>query len=359
MSSAAALRSWTRVDTGDARPIGWLRAPAFDLTFIGGIAALALGCGLVLSIEPALFPFIFVANLWALGLHHVVATFTRIAFDRPSVSQYRPLLVGLPPVVLLAVVALGFGVGRWSLVTIYLYWQSFHYARQSYGIAQMYARMPQNAPAINQDLSRWVLYSVPLWGMLYRSHQDPAFFLGLPVWCVPVPELLVRAAGVLCLGLVGVWMVTQLRLLRQGQLPVPHAVYMYSHILIFTVGYVLMPSMDSGWLVVNIWHNAQYLFFVWHFNNKRFGERIDPQRRFISRLSQRQNVAWYVLTCLVISTVVYGLVYQVSQLVAFQTVSLAFIVGQALNYHHYIVDGIIWKRRAQAVALPAPVSVGS
>lgn len=357
MSSAALSRSWIRVDTVAARPLGWLRAPAFDLTFIGGIAALALGCGLVLSIEPALFPVLFVANLWALGLHHVVATFTRIAFDRPSVSQYRSLLVGLPPVVLLAVVVLGFGVGRWSLVTIYLYWQAFHYARQSYGIAQMYARMPQNAPAVNQDLTRWVLYAVPLWGMLYRSHQDPAFFLGLPVWCVPVPEFVVRVAGVLCFGVVSVWMATQIRLLRQRQLPVSHTLYVYSHILIFMVGYVLIDDIDRGWLVVNIWHNAQYLFFVWHFNNKRFGERIDPQRRFISRLSQRQNVAWYVLTCLLISTAVYGLVFQVSQLVAFQTVSLAFIIGQALNYHHYIVDGIIWKRRAQVA--PAPVSVRS
>ena len=357
MSAAAVLRNWTQVDTVTVRPLGWLRTPAFDATFIGGLAALALVAGLVTSIQPALFPVIFVANLWILGLHHVVATFTRVAFDRPSLSQYRALLVGLPPVVLLAVVTLGFGVGQWILVSTYLYWQAFHYARQSYGIAQMYARMPENAPAVNQDLSRWVLYAVPLWGMLYRSHQDPAFFLGLPVWCIPVPALAVRVTGILCFALVGVWIGSQLRLARQRQLPVPHTLYMYTHILIFTVGYVLIDDIDRGWLVVNIWHNAQYLFFVWHFNNKRFGERIDPQRRFISRLSQRKNVLWYVFTCLMISTAVYGLVYQVSQLVAFRTISLAFIVGQALNYHHYIVDGIIWKRRTQAV--PAPVSVRS
>jgi hypothetical protein len=359
MSGAAVLRSWTRVDAVAARPLGWLRAPAFDVTFIGGLAALALLVGLVTLIEPALFPLIFVANLWLLGLHHVVATFTRIAFDRPSLSQYRSLLLGLPPVVLLAVTTLGFGIGQWILVSTYLYWQAFHYARQSYGIAQMYARMPENAPAVNQDLSRWVLYSVPLWGMLYRSHQDPAFFLGLPLWCVPVPGLVVRLAGVLCLGLVVAWLAGQLRLVRRRQLPLPHTLYMYTHMLIFTVGYVLIDDIDRGWLVVNIWHNAQYLFFVWHFNNKRFAERIDPQRRFISQLSQRKNVLWYVLTCLAISTAVYGLVNQVSHVVAFRTISLAFIVGQALNYHHYIVDGIIWKRRAQVASASTPVSVGS
>ncbi len=333
------------------RAVGWLRGPEFDLTFIGGLAALALGSAAVLSINPNLFPAIFVANMWVLGFHHVVATFTRTAFDRPSFAQYRNLVVGLPPVLLVAVVTLGFGVGQWILATIYLYWQTFHYARQSYGIAQMYARKPENAPCVNQDLSRWVLYAVPLWGMLYRSHQNPMQFLGLPLWCVPVPAVAVSIAAALCCVLVGAWGISQLRLVRERRLPVPHTLYIFSHILIFTVGYVLVENMDWGWLLVNIWHNAQYLFFVWHFNNKRFAERVDPQRPFISQLSQRQNLGWYVLTCLLISTAAYGCVMQVSHLVAFKTISLAFIIGQTLNYHHYIVDGIIWRRRAQ----PAPV----
>jgi hypothetical protein len=358
MSSAATIsrpRSAIEPASGhDVAPAaGYLRGPAFDAVFIGGLALLALACGGTLVGKPALFTVFFLANMWVLGFHHVVATFTRTAFDRPSFAQYRFLVLGLPPIVLVAVAALGFGVGVWTLATIYLYWQTFHYARQSYGIAQVYARQPANAPAVDQDLSRWVLYAVPLWGILNRSHENPGLFLGLDLRCVPVPALAVSVTGALCLGLVGLWSVAQLRLLMQRRLPLTHTLYVLSHIAIFAAGYVLIDDINIGWLVVNMWHNAQYLCFVWYFNNKRFGERVDPQRRFISRLSQRRNAGWYVLTCLLISTVSYGLLLEVSRLVAFQTISLAFIAGQTLNYHHYIVDGIIWRRRAQPAPPPA------
>jgi hypothetical protein len=330
--------------------VGWLRSPAFDLAFIVGLAGVALGAGAGLSINPALFPVIFFINLWVFGFPHVIATFTRTAFDRPSFIQYRHLNLPLPPLLLVIVVGLGFGIGQWVLATTYLYWQTFHYARQGYGVAQMFARKPENAPNVNQQLSRWVLYAVPLWGILSRSAENPQQFLGLPLRSLPVPPIAVSIAGVLCFALVGMWAVSQFRLLREQRLPLPHTLFVCSHLAIFAVGYVLIDQIDVGWLVVNIWHNMQYLFFVWHFNNKRFAERIDPQRRFISWLSQRGHVVAYAATCLVLSTVVYTAAFQLSHLVALQTMSLAFIIGQTLNYHHYIVDGIIWKRRAQPAA---------
>ena len=164
--------------------VGWLRSPAFDLAFVLGLAVLALGTGAVLSIHPALFPAIFFVNLWVFGFQHVVATFTRTAFDRPSFSRYRSLTVALPPLLFVIVVALGFGIGQWALATVYLYWQTFHYARQSYGVAQMFARKPENAPHVNQQLSRWVLYIVPLWGIMSRSSENPDQFLGLPLYFI-------------------------------------------------------------------------------------------------------------------------------------------------------------------------------
>ncbi|NJR71545.1 MAG: alpha/beta fold hydrolase, partial [Synechococcales cyanobacterium CRU_2_2] len=40
-----------------------------------------------------------------------------------------------PPLAMMAA-----GLGLWSIVTLYLYWQWFHYTRQSWGISQVYRR---------------------------------------------------------------------------------------------------------------------------------------------------------------------------------------------------------------------------
>lgn len=122
----------------ETRSAGWLRSVGFDGTFILGIAALAVASGLIVLQNPALFPLILFLDLWVLGYHHVISTYTRLAFDAESRKANQFFLYGLPPLVLVATVALALGVGLWTIGTIYLYWQWFHYTRQSWGVSQAY-----------------------------------------------------------------------------------------------------------------------------------------------------------------------------------------------------------------------------
>ncbi len=324
-------------------PAAWLYGRNFDLVFTIGIATAALGAGVAIGQNPALFGPIFFLNLWILAFPHVVATFTRLVFDRQSFAAHRFLVLGLPPLLFIGVATLGMSQGQWLLATIYFHWQAFHYTRQSYGVAQAYARRSQNAASVNQRLSRWALYSLPLWGVLHRSAQAPPTFLGLDIWFAPVPEPFVRAVGLVTGGLILWWCVDQFRQARAGKIAISHFLYMLSHIAIFATGYLLIENIDLGWLVVNIWHNAQYILFVWYFQNKRFGDRIDPERRFLSRICQRQNALWFFATCALISTVAYNSFFYLSSLFPLHPITLAFLIGQTLNYHHYIVDGVIWR----------------
>ena len=91
--------------------VGWLRDTQFDRFFILGIAAFAIATGLLIVVQPALFVPILVADLWLLGYHHVISTFTRLCFDALSFRQHRFLVTGLPLIVLLSVAALTYGVG--------------------------------------------------------------------------------------------------------------------------------------------------------------------------------------------------------------------------------------------------------
>ena len=124
---------------------------------------------------------------------------------------------------------------------------------------------------------------------------------------------------------------------------------MLSHYIIFFVGYRLIEDITYGWLVINVWHNAQYILFVWLFNTNRYKAGIDPKAKFLSKISQSHNFGYYFLVCFGISTAVYFSFLFVSTSFALVGVPLLIIIYQAINFHHYIVDGLIWKVRKKPI----------
>jgi len=321
-------------------PAGWLRDRSFDMHFIVGIAALALISGTVVVWTPALFIPILIADLWLLGYHHVISTYTRLCFDKESFRTHRFLVLWLPVLVLAGVLALGYGVSLWVLSSIYLYWQWFHYTRQSWGVSQIYRRKSGGLVEDGEWFAKIAFWAIPVWGILYRSHQDPGTFLGIELRVLPVPELAVDISEIVTLLTLAGWLATRALAWWRGRWPVAHSLYMVTHFLIFGVAYVLIEDITYGWLVINIWHNAQYVVFVWLFNTNRFRGGIDPKAPFLSRISQLDKSWLYFGVCIGFSTVAY--------VVLGNTVALllpAVVIYQAINFHHYIVDSTIWKVR--------------
>src|SRR5688572_3853692 len=118
---------------------GSLRSPAFDAFFILGIPAVALSVSGLITLKPELFLLVFTLDLWLLGYHHVAATFTRVCFDFESFRSHKSLITVLPILVIVAVLAAVAVAGLWLIATVYLYWQWWHYTRQSEGIQKAYA----------------------------------------------------------------------------------------------------------------------------------------------------------------------------------------------------------------------------
>lgn len=324
---------------------GWLRSASFDLHFILTIALLAVATGCLTLARPDLFALFLLLDVWLLGYHHVVSTFTRLVFDRESFQQNKFLVIHLPVLVIFGTAAAVWGFGGWILPTTYLYWQWFHYTRQSYGIERMYRRKADEHAMIDDYVSTRVLYLLPIFGIVYRSWQQPNVYIGMPVWTFPMPTLVLWAVGLVTIGATGYWICQQLYAFANGRLATAHCLYVSSHLLIFLVGYCLIKDITAGWLVLNIWHNAQYILFVWWFNNKRFNNKVDPKSQFLSTICKRENIAIYMGICLAISTVMYTFLAQATSAFTSSAVSLTLIAMMVLNFHHYIVDGIIWKRR--------------
>jgi hypothetical protein len=328
---------------------GALRGPGFDTFFIAGIPALALLVGALVTMRPELFLLVFTVDLWLLGYHHVAATFTRVCFDGDSYRANRFMLFGLPVLVAGAVIAAVAGVGLWLIATVYLYWQWWHYTRQSEGIAKAYAGKNRGCETGDPRLRSIVHYAVPIAGILTVSARNPATYVFLPVETLPVPMALAQLAQVAAAIAVIAWLAEQWRLWRAGRAAPTYVGYMASHLVIYAVAYVGFEDPTRGWLVINMWHNLQYLAFVWLFNNRRFASGIDPRAVLLSTLSQTGNWWLYVAACLTLSTVFYYSAQSAMHWLGITNVAYLAVFYQVVNFHHYIVDSKIWKLRKPAV----------
>jgi hypothetical protein len=325
----------------EPRTSGWLRDQRFDLIFIIGLTLLGLASGVAVLTDPRLLMPILLAVLWLLGYHHVISTYTRLCFDKDSLRRYGFLVFGLPFVVAAGcVLAVTVTSGIWIIASIYFYWQWFHYTRQSWGIAQAYRRKSERALLSPTKLDTVLFYALPVAGVVNRSSGDVDSFLGLPIRLVPVPPEIATVTAIVAGLLVAGWIVQTVLQYRRGQATLPYVLYQASHHVMFGTAYILIPDITVGWLVINIWHNAQYVLFVWLFNNRRFAAGESAKAPLLSKLSQDGRLVWYLGFCLLLSTTVYWTIGNVLPLLLVVPV---FIVYQIINFHHYVVDAVIWR----------------
>jgi hypothetical protein len=328
----------------------WLRNLSFDSAFLLLPLLTGIFFAALCNNQPALFVTVLFFDLWLLGYHHVISTYTRIAFDWTSARANGFLVFILPILVLTGTVALYKFFGSWIIVTVYYYWQWFHYTRQSYGVSRYYlGRAGNPSSPLYRPIHTMALYAIPVTGILYRSWQDQKSFLSMELWNIPVPFEMVAIAAMLSIALISYQLFSWWKLYQAGELHGSYVIYMLSHHLIFLTGYMLIDNISIGWLAINMWHNMQYILFVWMQNNNKYRNGIDPAHQFISWMSQdgRIRMFLYMLICVAITYFIYQVLMAIGIIVYAKTaISISIITFMTLNFHHYIVDSIIWKRKA-------------
>lgn len=292
-------------------------------------------------------------NIWFLSYHHVISTYTRIAFDKKSVQENKFLVLALPPLVLAVTYAVYNVFGGLIIATVYFYWQWFHYTRQSYGISRYYLFSSGKPSAkLLSPINTVALYAVPVTGILYRSWQDNKTFLSMDLWNFPIPFEVVAISAVIAVLLLINQAYRWWKLYQNNELNPSYASFMISHNLMFFVGFILIENINIGWLAINVWHNMQYILFVWLQNNKKFKNGIDNEHPAISKLSQDGKMLSYMLACVIITIFIYNVWLSAITIVDhFFSLQLAAVLFMSLNFHHYIVDGIIWKRKRIKIAV--------
>jgi len=87
----------------------YIRSREFDTTLLAAPILAGLAAALMVTADARLYPILLLADLWLLGYHHVVATYTRLAFDTQSLRRNRFLAVDL-----LGIVKLNFSDANWA-----------------------------------------------------------------------------------------------------------------------------------------------------------------------------------------------------------------------------------------------------
>jgi hypothetical protein len=333
-----------------AEPRTYIRSWEFDTTLLLAPIGAGLAAALVVTADPRLYPILLVADLWLLGYHHVVATYTRLAFDTASLRRNRFLAVDLLAIVTLVTLGVAMTAGAWVVASAFLYLQWFHYMRQGYGISRMYFRATSDGqvPGSRDVVADLVIYLVPIYGIAARSATMGDRFLGLPVQAIVLPDWIVMVLGVAAAASFVMWAIKTARAALADTLDLEYTGFVASHIAIFLVAYVLVDDVNTGWLAINVWHNFQYVLVVWMSNAKRYAGGVEPAARFISRISQPGRVALYFACCLSITTFVYLILGRFTLLVLGGGMAVTLGIYMGINFHHYIVDALIWKRRKAA-----------
>jgi hypothetical protein len=341
------------------------RSPYFvnawvDVAFIGGvsIAAGALFWGLQEARRPDPVPHLAWWLGWIVNWPHFSASSYRLYHSRANIAQYPLTALGIPFLMLAAVVGafLAPETAGAALVKIYLLWSPFHFSGQTLGITLIYAR---RAGVTVGRLDRaalsafiWATYLSLVTGQ--EVGTAPQFMLGvgfpqlgLPPWMATAATWGANIFGIILLVVFARSCMTARRLL-------PLVI-----LLPAATQYVWFVAGGNLWgyqALVPFFHSLQYLLIAWAMQLK---ERLDesgaaPSRTFV----RAESLKWGILNVLG-GAMLFWVLPRIAGLFGCPLRLSIPILFATVQIHHFFVDGVIWKLRNPRVGSPLLVDLGS
>jgi hypothetical protein len=324
----------------------WVRSPSYDVLTLLGVPALAAAVavlgwpGFVAGIGP-----------WYQALAanpHLTATYVRLGTEPGLRQRWRAATFLLPAGLLLAVLLVYFTTeraGLTALVTLTIAWAYWHYTRQSWGVARLYQRRLSAADAQDRWLLSLAIHVPAVAAAVWWLRQAPPWLIGLPMFTVPVPEVLAWAlvvVGPLAL-LPALWRAYQgAGAGRVGRLDLVTAVM---NAAVFYLALVINPWPEVGYWAVSLWHTVQYLAIVYATQARV----AVAQGGFLHWWTARPWL--YYAGVVVAAFLILAVPFRFARAVGVpdMAVTVAGItVWLVVTLHHYLLDTLIWGSPARA-----------
>ncbi len=349
-----------------------LHLPRFGRTFFNPIVDVLLVCG-GLSIPFLLFEWQDRSSVSVQG-HTKIAIFVLFNFahfasstvrlyTKPGASaKHRFLAYGFPVVALvvtLFAIAFPEAIGR-QLIALMLTWSPYHYAAQAYGLALMYGyQSGMRFSALEKRWLFWICLLPFIRSFLNVDDTSVSGIMGVSGVFWLVPDAVVAQGTLLGDGL---------RLLVTGLTPLvfamPIAFACFGRARLPLVALVLV-LMNALWLTAftlfdaivwaSVAHSVQYLLVVTRAHVKDRARSVAA-----TGAAGGQMVFFYVASILVGVFLFLGVPAMIQEAAVFvglnwESSQCLLMVVAAINLHHFIVDGYIWRAppRTSAASLPA------
>lgn len=336
----------------------------------GPVADLMLGCGLLYALVSVVFlldggavfrsvPIMVPALLIALvSAPHYGATLMRV-YDRREDRRGYFLFSVVATLALAAVFAVAL-FDRWTgsvLATVYLTWAGWHYTGQNYGIAAMFLR---RRGVKLEGRSRSLLHgsfvlSYALVFLVMHSQAAPVADPGDEVRLIPLAipkslnDVVIPLTGAAYLGTTAAWTFMLARESRRLSDLGPTLLISVTQALWWSIPYCArFFDFGGGWVPLD-W-DSRSAFFPW------IAGAHALQYLWITSFYARSSSGWhgqarYYLTVLTAGSAIWALpalVFAPGK-GAFDW-NFALLLAAAVNIHHFILDGAIWKLRHMKIA---------
>lgn len=98
------------------------------------------------------------------------------------------------------------------------------------------------------------------------------------------------------------------------------------------------------------------MLFVWLINRDRFGDGTCDEHRLLSYLSQPGRWIWFMAVLIGGAALLFFTLRTAAGLFAIGAVPLTLVLFQTINFHHYSVDAVIWRRKHKASSAASTAS---
>jgi hypothetical protein len=311
----------------------WIASAVFDVDGFYVLAAVA-----VLSNGP-----------------HLASTWTRVYLDRRE-WQKRPVQIFVVPALITAAVVsvtfLGWK-GQRLLDTLLLYWATWHFLAQNYGLLRIYQkRSGEPDSSLPLRLERPLMYMSVAWCALHRLKTGPRQLFGQEVFYPDLPWPMIDAllAVTVCVAVYYLWV-----RLRRGQWretsPWLRVGFLSACFVGFAVPYLLITrDGTTAFAAAACWHGFQYIGIVRFYHRNAWKGGVNPDARLISWLSQQGRLRLFLYACLLWAFAGAGflVIWTGSYLTrgTWWTINTwAGVTWLSMTFSHYYLDGVIWKLR--------------
>jgi hypothetical protein len=343
----------------------WVWSERIDMLWIAGGASLLFGAVAVpVSYLWAGFGPVVVATFLHLGVivnyPHYAATYELAVRERTTRRRGFRWVVATSPLMF----ALAAAAVRWPallvipLARVYLTWSAFHYAAQHFGIASMYSAkggrplLPREKRPLQASFVGVAVYMMIALNMIDTDAETlSGATAGYDVIGAVLPHAIYPLAVTVLAASGAAFLLGNARLLARTGRGFDRSVWLLAltNCAWFVVPNIWLPGAKEPWLgaltalwvpiAVPFFHCVQYLGVA--------ADRARSEQPLRPVLWMSSLVA---LGLLLFEATVWGLP-RITSIAASQAV---LIVTSILNIHHFVIDGVIWKRPTPGRLKPAP-----